>query len=50
MSNLTNGYIPKFVPQNLPWYERNSLMTWLDQVKCEEMLAETDRHFNNTMQ
>ena len=23
-------------------------MTWLDQVKCEEMLADTDRYFNNT--
>ena len=48
MSNFGNSYIPKYVPQNLLWYERDGLMTWLDQVKCEEMLANTDRYFNNT--
>ena len=48
MSNFGNSYIPKYVPQNLLWYERDGLITWLDQVKCEEMLADTDRYFNNT--
>lgn len=48
MTNFTNGYISKFVWQNLSWYERDGLMTWLDQVKCDEVVADTDRHFNNT--
>ena len=38
-----NAYIPKFVPKDLPWYERNSLMTWYDQGQCEDFLRDTDQ-------
>ena len=45
--NLTNNYIPPFVPQDLKWYERNGLMTWYDQTKCKEFLKNLDNHFEN---
>ena len=38
MSNPTNTYVPKFVPKYLLWYERDGLMTWYDQIKCEDFL------------
>ena len=33
-----NSYVPKFIPKDLPWYERDGLMTWYDQMKCEDFL------------
>ena len=45
MSEPMNIYVPKFVPKNLPWYERDSLMTWYDQIKGEEFFRDTDQHF-----
>lgn len=44
-SNCTNNYIPEYVAQNLPWYERDGLMTWYDQIKCQEFLRNSDKHF-----
>ena len=35
---IDNTYIPKFVPNNLPWYERNGLNTWYEQNKCNDFL------------
>ena len=43
--NLMNAYIPKFVPKDLPLYERNGLMTWYDQRQCKDFLRDTDKHF-----
>ena len=43
--NLMNAYIPKFVPKDLPLYERNGLMTWYDQGQCKDFLRDTDKHF-----
>ena len=40
-----NTYIPKFVPKDLPWYERNGLMIWYDQGQCEDFLRDADKHF-----
>ena len=40
-----NAYIPKFVPKDLPLYERNGLMTWYDQRQCKDFLRDTDKHF-----
>ena len=40
-----NVFIPKYVPQNLKWYEKDGLETWYRQIKCEESLNNTDLHF-----
>ena len=45
MSKPMNTYVPKFVPKNLLWYECYGLMTWYDQIKCEDFLRDTDQHF-----
>ena len=36
--NCVNNYVPKYIPKDLPWYERNGLITYIGQVKCEEFL------------
>ena len=38
-------YVPQYVPDNLKWYERDSLLTWYYQCKCEDFLRNTDAHF-----
>ena len=43
--NLMNSYVPKFVPKDFPWYERGGLMTWYDQMKYEDFLRDTNKHF-----
>ena len=48
MSNFTNNYIPEFVPDNLPWYERDGLMTYIDKLKYDDFIRFTDSHFKNT--
>ena len=40
-----NVFIPKYVPQNLKWYEKDGLETWYRQIKCEEFLSSTDVNF-----
>ena len=32
---------------NIPWYERDGLNTWYEQMKCNEFLEDTDNHFKN---
>ena len=44
---LDNHFVPKYVPNDFPWYERDGLMTWYDQVKCQQFLEDTDEHFQN---
>ena len=43
--NFTNNYIPEFVPDNLKWYERDSLMTYIDKLKYDNFIKDTGRHF-----
>ena len=43
--NCVNNYVPKDVPRDLPWYEQDGLMTYNDQVKCEEFLRDSDNYF-----
>ena len=38
-------FIPKYVPQNLKWYEKDGLETWYRQIKREESLNNTNLHF-----
>ena len=45
MSNCVNNYVLEYFPKDLLWYERDGLMTWYDQVKCENFLRDTDKHF-----
>ena len=40
-----NNYIPGYIPSNLRWYERDGLMTYINQIKCEEPLRDPDKHF-----
>lgn len=40
-----NNFIPKYVPNDLKWYEHDGLDTWYLQNKCNEFLQDTDLHF-----
>ena len=42
---VINDYVPECVSGNLPWYERDGLLTWYDQAKCKEFLENPDDHF-----
>ena len=42
------SYVPHLVLQDLPWYEHDGLMTWYNQGKCQDILRDTDRDFNET--
>lgn len=48
MSHCSNNYIPEYVPPNLPWYKRDGLMTWYDQVKSGDFLKNSKQHFGDT--
>ena len=45
VKKVDNTYIPKFVSNNIPWYERDGLNAWYEQMKCNEFLEDTDNHF-----
>ena len=40
-----NNFIPKYIPGDLKWYEKDGLDTWFLRNKCEEFLNNTDLHF-----
>ena len=44
---IVNKYVPRFSQYSeLPWYERDGLLSYyIDTLKCEEFLKETDSHF-----
>ena len=42
---IYNTYIPKFVPNNLPWYKKDGLNRWYEQNKCNDFLEDPDKHF-----
>ena len=44
MTTPMNTYVPNFVPNDLPWYERDGLMTWYDKCKCDDFLRDTGKH------
>ena len=43
MAKPTNSYVPKYVPENLPWFERDGLMTWYHQGKCSDFLRDANQ-------
>ena len=48
MSNkiLVNKYVPSFAEHlNLPWHERDGLMSYIDFLNFQEFLNDTDEHF-----
>ena len=47
--NVDNCFVPKFIPDNLPWYEKDGLETWYRKNKCDDFLSNTDDHFQNTV-
>ena len=47
MSNFTNNYISEYVPDNLTWYERDGLMSYIDKLKYDNFVKDTDSHFKN---
>ena len=44
---VDNKFIPKFIPNDLKWYEKDSLDTWYQQNKCNEFINNTDTYFKN---
>ena len=42
-----NNYVPGYVPENLPWYKRDGLLTWYDRAKYKEFLEDPNAHFKN---
>ena len=45
MAKFDNKFIPKYVPNDLKWYERDRLDTWCLQNKCNDFLNDTDEDF-----
>ena len=45
--NVHNTYVPKFVSNNIPRYERDGLNAWYEQMKYYEFLEDKDNHFKN---
>ena len=43
MAKPANSYVPKYVPENLPWFERDGLMTWYNQGKCSDFLRDANQ-------
>ena len=46
--NLAIKYIPNYIPKNHPWYERDGLMTYIEQLKYKKFKENRDSHFKNT--
>ena len=43
---IVNKYVPKFAQHSeLPWYECDGLLSYIDALKCEEFLKDADCHF-----
>ena len=45
---FANNYIPKYVPEDLPWCERDGLLTYIDQLKYKEFISDPDTAIKNT--
>ena len=41
-TNFANNYMPRYVPEDLPWYERDGLLTYIDQLKYKEFISDPD--------
>ena len=41
---FVNIYIPEVVPEEFPWYERDGLMTYIDQLKYKRFMSDLDKY------
>lgn len=41
---LVNIYVPDYVPKDLKWYERDWLLTYIDQLKYERFISDPDNY------
>ena len=46
--NFANKYGPEYVPEGLPWYEKDRLITHIDQMKYKYFISDPDAHAKNT--
>ena len=44
---FANSYVLEYVSENLPWYERHGLMTYIDQLKWKEFISDLDASIKN---
>ena len=44
----SNNYIPEYVLSDLPWYDRDGLITWYDQRKGKRFLRNPKNSFKST--
>lgn len=42
-----NNYVLEYLPENLPWHERDGLLTCYDQSKPKDFLEDPDAYFKN---
>ena len=42
-----NSYIPPFIRMDLKWYERDGMMTYMDQLKYKEFTDNRDEYVNH---
>ena len=49
MSSLIpkNSYIPPYVPKDLKWYERDSLLTYINRLEYERFENDRDNYLKN---
>lgn len=45
--NFANKYIPRHAPEDLLWYERDGLLTYIDQMKYKDFISDPDAHIRN---
>ena len=43
-----NKFIPKQIPDDLKWYEKDGLDTWYLQNKCVDFLMDIDEPFKKS--
>ena len=41
---FVDKYIPDAVPKDLPWYKRDDLMTYIDQLKYKRFIFDPDSY------
>ena len=39
-----NKYIPEVVSEDFPWYKREGLMTYIDQLKYKRFMSDLDKY------
>ena len=44
---VANKYVPRYEKLDLPWYKRDGLVTYIDDLKYKEFIDNPDEHFSN---